>query len=159
MLTVAGLSKLNNQTRFTASLRTLGIKSPGLVKLGSFLTPVYEIILGVLLIIGWFSIPISLLNVLTFALFLGVKIRLATKDPDADCGCFGQQKASIDVASLTTSGILVLLSLLNLLLATNDPFSPLIRLIAFVSYLAYVVFWLISLSNQRRLASIVRRSA
>ena len=70
MLTVAGVAKVNNQAHLTASLRTIGIKFPSLVKFAVIIIPLYEIMLGSLLIIGWLPQLVALLNVITFAIFL-----------------------------------------------------------------------------------------
>lgn len=155
MLTVAGGAKVNNQAHLTASLRTIGIKFPSLVKFAVIIIPLYEIMLGSLLIIGWLPQLVALLNVITFAIFLGVKIRLATRSVDADCGCFGQQqKASIDAASLTTSVIFLVLAIFHMALASDNTLSPFVRLGVFVCYLAYIGFCVANIYKQRQLARI-----
>lgn len=106
--------------------------------------------LGTLLITGMFSSPVAILNVLTFIVFLGAKIRLATKDPDAECGCFGrQQRASIDAASLATSIIFVFLALFNLAFATANSVPPTIRFTAFACHVAYSILCMTNILKRR----------
>lgn len=152
MLTVAGLSKFSNPSPVHSTLRTLGLASFSRRQFVQKALSLYEILLAGWLLSGLLPQAVAVVTVLTFLAFLGVKIYLAVRQPEADCGCFGQKhKTPVDAVSLTVSAIWVVLALVNVWLSAHDSVSPVLRLIVFMGYSAYVAVCLINLFQQTRL--------
>lgn len=109
-LGIAALSKISNIRYFANNIYSHKIIPSFMVSAFSFIIPVIEMILSLLLIANKWPLPISFVNFLVFCTFLFYKLSAQKKSPNIGCGCYSKpqtQQASIDV---TVSIIFVILA-------------------------------------------------
>lgn len=85
----AGISKIQDSQAFADSIATFELLSPALIDLFALGLPVLEIMLGLLLIIGWWRRSAILGILLLATLFTIALAQGLARGLHIDCGCFG----------------------------------------------------------------------
>ncbi len=88
-LLIAGLLKIGNLASNVQSVRAYKLFSEQLVQIIGYGLPIFEIILGLLIIAGVFTRWTALLGVLVMAAFIAGIIHAWSSGLRIDCGCFG----------------------------------------------------------------------
>jgi uncharacterized membrane protein YphA (DoxX/SURF4 family) len=95
LLFIAGVSKVGRGSELYHSLAALEILPFPAAKLVAVVLPVWEITVGLLLLLGLFERPAALFSALLFAAFLGALGWAWVGGRDLACGCFGSAGSSL----------------------------------------------------------------
>lgn len=88
-LAVAGLAKATGRLKFEQSLYKFGFVPVAMVRALSFVVPVTELALGILLLVGLFAKEAAVVAGFLIGVFsLGIAINLM-ENRQVECGCFG----------------------------------------------------------------------
>lgn len=110
---LAGASKLVDQQPFVAALVALNLFSGWLIDLIRICLPIFEVIVGILLVIGLLTRFSSLAATVLLFTFVTVYFPyFLTGRPDINCGCFaGLSDGKIDIFFLFRNSVLFLIAL------------------------------------------------
>jgi len=91
----SGYAKLGTPLDFADSIATFQVLPPQLINIVTMVLPPFELLLGLMLIVGWKSraaaLAVALLSIV-FGIALGQAI---LRGLSVDCGCFGSSEPSI----------------------------------------------------------------
>lgn len=155
MLSISGLSKVNDSEYFATTLRQQHIVPVWSVGIATKILPWIEILVAILLVTGAIAMITAVIVLVLFIFFLGLKVFLLRTGWAEDCGCYGNAKSQkIDVVSITVSFILTLLAIMYLWLATHTaPVSWIWRLIGGIILTGVDCFLLWKIVQKHRLLS------
>ncbi len=91
----AGMLKIRTPQAFADSIHTFEILPPSLINLLALGLPPFEIISGMLFILGWQKRLISFSLLVLSGLFILALLQGLIRDLPIDCGCFGNQPPSV----------------------------------------------------------------
>lgn len=106
----AGATKLENPQAFADSIASFQLLPSQLINIVALALPVFEVISGILLIVGWQKRAMAfgfLLLTILFAVFLAQGL---LRGLEIDCGCFGQGAPSVTKTWISLGRDLLLLA-------------------------------------------------
>lgn len=107
-LLIAGASKATGRLKFEQSLYKFGFVPVATVRALSFIVPVTEVLLGILLVIGLFAREAAIASGFLISVFsVGIALNLM-ENRRVECGCFGVfSERPVTGWSLLRNGVLV----------------------------------------------------
>ncbi len=85
----AGVEKIRDPIPFANSIATFRIAPPAMTPFVTLVLPPFEILVGMLLVIGRWRRAAALATILLLTLFLTVLLQAWARGLPVDCGCFG----------------------------------------------------------------------
>lgn len=154
-LGIAGASKLRDMTYFRALLTKHSLIPQTMLVAATFTIPCGEVLLSLLLIIGWTAYSVAIVNALLFAIFFVYKLVLYWRTPNVDCGCYSPRQLPIKtdrLAEWTTSSILLGLALVYLYVAPLHPSTG--SVLTWAALAVWVVFGAVMMIQSNRGSSV-----
>jgi putative oxidoreductase len=85
----AGAIKFGDPLQFADNIASFKILPDSFINPLALSLPVFEVLSGVLLVVGWFRRPAALAIVIVTSVFLGAISSALARGLTIDCGCFG----------------------------------------------------------------------
>lgn len=143
MLTVSGLTKLDNPDYFLKALRLYGIFPKWLIRFVATVFPWFELALAVVLVAGIFQHASAAVSLMLFTSFLVLELILLSMGKAVPCGCYGLAfPRKVDSTSVVTSALLVSLAGIHFHLAGigDVMVPPAWRALAVAALMAVILF-------------------
>jgi putative oxidoreductase len=110
---VAGASKVGNAAQFAAQIAGFRLLPEGVIAPLAVMLPYWEILLGVLVILGLFTRVAAWIAVLLLALFDLAIASAVVRGMSVSCGCFGPNDATVTTwAEVARDAVFVALALI-----------------------------------------------
>ena len=110
---VAGASKVGNAAQFAAQIAGFRLLPEGVIAPLAVMLPYWEILLGVLVILGLFTRVAAWISVLLLALFDLAIASAVVRGMSVSCGCFGPNDATVTTwAEVARDAVFVALALI-----------------------------------------------
>lgn len=160
MLIVGGIAKFRDTGNFSSALNIIRLLPYWVIRIASKAIPCFEVCFGLALLSGIAPTITASLNLALFIGFFSFKATLFSKKDASDCGCFGSlYKRKIDLASLTTSFVLILLAILHLWLTIwITPAHIVIRVAVVIATFIISCMMLLQIAQRQRIAFRIIRS-
>ena len=104
----AGITKARSPELFALAIDAYQLLPAWAVIVLGHVLPWLEILLGLLLALGWWRRPVSLVAALLLGFFIAVMTITYLRGVEADCGCFGFGEAISPRTLLRDSGLLLM---------------------------------------------------